>query len=154
VRRARARAGAADLRIWVRAPGDPEGAAADFARPDDLTVFTKSDLGPVDVADGRASVAVSTRTGEGMGPLHDWLAERLARDLSGADFPAVTRERHRRRLAEALTAVEAGRRALDRAPEMAGDDLRRAADALARVTGAIGVEDVLGEVFSTFCIGK
>ena len=74
--------------------------------------------------------------------------------MPGADFPAVTRERHRRRLAEALTAVEAGRRALDLAPEMAGDDLRRAADALARVTGAIGVEDILGEVFSSFCIGK
>ena len=57
-------------------------------------------------------------------------------------------------LAEALSAVEAGRLALDIAPEMAGDDLRRAADALARVTGAIGVEDILGEVFSTFCIGK
>jgi tRNA modification GTPase len=37
---------------------------------------------------------------------------------------------------------------------MAGDDLRRAAEALARVTGAVGVEDILGEVFSTFCIGK
>jgi tRNA modification GTPase len=86
--------------------------------------------------------------------LHDWIAARLAADLSGADFPAVTRERHRRRLTEALVAVEAGRSALNRAPEMAGDDLRRAGDALARVTGAIGVEDVLGEVFSTFCIGK
>jgi tRNA modification GTPase len=57
-------------------------------------------------------------------------------------------------LAEALAAVEAGRAALDHGPEMAGDDLRRAATALGRVTGAIGVEDVLGEVFSTFCIGK
>ena len=86
--------------------------------------------------------------------LHDWIAARLARDLSGADFPAVTRERHRLRLTEALAAVTAGRAALAVAPEMAGDDLRRAADALARVTGAIGVEDILGEVFSTFCIGK
>jgi hypothetical protein len=57
--------------------------------------------------------------------LHDWIAVRLARDLSGADFPAVTRERHRRRLAEALIDVEAARRALDHTPEMAGDDLRR-----------------------------
>ena len=40
------------------------------------------------------------------------------------------------------------------APELAGDDLRRAAEALSRVTGEIGVEDVLGEVFATFCIGK
>ena len=66
----------------------------------------------------------------------------------------MTRERHRRRLVEALAAVEAGRTALDHGPEMAGDDLRRAATALGRVTGAIGVEDILGEVFSTFCIGK
>jgi tRNA modification GTPase len=86
--------------------------------------------------------------------LHEALAARLARDLSGADFPAVTRERHRRRLTEALTAVVTGRRRLSDAPELAGEDLRRAADSLARVTGAIGVEDVLGEVFSTFCIGK
>ncbi|HVL41960.1 MAG TPA: tRNA uridine-5-carboxymethylaminomethyl(34) synthesis GTPase MnmE, partial [Brevundimonas sp.] len=64
------------------------------------------------------------------------------------------RHRHRRRLTEALADVEAGRRVLDTAAEMAGDDLRRAADNLGRVTGAIGVEDILGEVFSTFCIGK
>ena len=150
VRRARARAEAADLRLWVRAPGDPDGVAAAYARPDDLTVWTKADLS---AAKG-GGLSVSTTTGQGMTDLHDWIAARLARDLSGADFPAVTRERHRLRLTEALAAVESGRRALDLAPEMAGDDLRRAADALSRVTGAIGVEDVLGEVFSTFCIGK
>lgn len=155
VRRARARAEAADLRLWVRGPGDPEGVAAAFARRDDLVVLTKADLaGGAVPPPNRSSIAVSTTTGEGMAALHDWIAARLAQDLSGADFPAVTRERHRRRLVEALEAAEAGRRALDIAPEMAGDDLRRAADALARVTGAIGVEDILGEVFSTFCIGK
>ena len=152
VRRARARAEAADLRLWVRGPGDPEGAAAEFVRPDDLVVHTKADLTDRDGGDG--TVSVSTTTGQGLGDLHDWIAARLARDLSGGDFPAVTRERHRRRLVEARSAVEAARRALEIAPEMAGDDLRRAADALARVTGAIGVEDVLGEVFSSFCIGK
>ncbi|RZJ46536.1 MAG: tRNA uridine-5-carboxymethylaminomethyl(34) synthesis GTPase MnmE [Brevundimonas sp.] len=153
VRRARARAEQAELRLWVRAPGDPDGAAADYARPGDLLVLTKADLGAA-LATDREALVVSTTTGEGMAALHDWIAARLARDLSGADFPAVTRERHRRRLEEALLSVEAGRRALDIAPEMAGDDLRRAAEALARVTGAIGVEDILGEVFSTFCIGK
>ena len=66
----------------------------------------------------------------------------------------MTQERHRLRLLEALESVDAARVAINVAPEMAGDDLRRAADALARVTGAIGVEDILGEVFSTFCIGK
>ncbi len=154
VRRARARAEAADLRLWIRGPEDVEGDAARFARPGDILVLTKADLGSAQAVDGFETLAVSTATGEGLSLLHDWIAARLARDLSGADFPAVTRERHRRRLSEALSGVEAARSALDIAPEMAGDDLRRAANALARVTGAIGVEDILGEVFSTFCIGK
>ncbi|MBU1347192.1 MAG: tRNA uridine-5-carboxymethylaminomethyl(34) synthesis GTPase MnmE [Alphaproteobacteria bacterium] len=151
VRRARARAEAADLRLWVRAPGDPDGDAEAFMRPDDLIVWTKADLARQPQPGG---LRVSSLTGAGMADLHDALAERLAADLSGADFPAITRERHLRRLSEALSAVEAGRVRLRDAPELAGDDLRRAAEALARVTGAIGVEDVLGEVFSTFCIGK
>ncbi|ASD26967.1 tRNA uridine-5-carboxymethylaminomethyl(34) synthesis GTPase MnmE [Brevundimonas diminuta] len=156
IRRARLRAEGADLRLWIRSPsteGDTDPAFG-FIRSSDLQVLNKSDLGAVATAPDLEALSVSTTTGQGLSELHDWIAARLARDLSGADFPAVTRERHRRRLAEALAAVEAGRRALDLAPEMAGDDLRRAADALARVTGAIGVEDILGEVFSSFCIGK
>ncbi|KQY89712.1 tRNA uridine-5-carboxymethylaminomethyl(34) synthesis GTPase MnmE [Brevundimonas sp. Root1423] len=154
VRRARARAEAADLRLWVRGPGDPPGVAADYVQPGDLLILNKSDLGHTDAVEDMENLVVSTATGEGLTRLHDWIAARLARDLSGADFPAVTRERHRRRLTEALIDVEAARRALDHTPEMAGDDLRRAAETLGRVTGAIGVEDILGEVFSTFCIGK
>jgi len=154
VRRARARAEQADLRLWVRAPGDPDGVATDYVRPGDLVVANKADLEGAVPDRGLEVLTVSTRSGEGLSRLHDWLAARLARDLSGADFPAVTRERHRLRLTEALAAVEAGRKALDIAPEMAGDDLRRAAAALSRVTGEVGVEDILGEVFSSFCIGK
>ena len=154
VRRARSRAQTADLRLWVRAPGDPEGAAAAFVRPDDLVVLTKADVAEPEPSGPHAWIGLSTTTGQGLSDLHAWIAARLERDLSGSDFPAVTRERHRLRLTEALVAVEAGLAALSLAPEMAGDDLRRAADALSRVTGAIGVEDVLGEVFSTFCIGK
>ena len=151
VRRARARAEAADLRLWVRAPGDPDGAAAAYAGPDDLVVWTKADLIQPTPETG---LVVSSVTGVGLEALHSALSERLTRELSGADFPAVTRERHRRRLSEAAVAVQAARDRLGDAPELAGEDLRRAAEALARVTGDIGVEDVLGEVFSTFCIGK
>ncbi|AQR60468.1 tRNA uridine-5-carboxymethylaminomethyl(34) synthesis GTPase MnmE [Brevundimonas sp. LM2] len=152
VRRARRRAEGADLRLWVRAPGDGAGDAAAFVRPDDLTVWTKADLG-ADVA-SRPGLSISAVTGQGLAELEAWLAVRLQRDLSGGDFPAVTRERHRRRLSEALEAVRMGRARLADGPELAGEDLRRASDALARVTGAVAVEDVLGEVFATFCIGK
>jgi tRNA modification GTPase len=151
VRRARARAEASDLRLWVRAPGDPDGPAAAYVRSDDLTVWTKADLGGILSEEG---FRVSSVTGDGIDVLRGALADRLARDLSGSDFPAVTRERHRRRLTEAADAVAVAQTRLDDAPELAGDDLRRAAEALSRVTGEIGVEDVLGEVFATFCIGK
>ena len=154
VRRARLRAEHADLRLWVRAPGDPDGVAAAYVKDGDLIVATKSDLGAGSGEGEYETLAVSTVTGAGLAELRDWIAARLAQDLSGADFPAVTQERHRLRLLEALESVDAARAALNVAPEMAGDDLRRAADAIARVTGAIGVEDILGEVFSTFCIGK
>jgi len=154
VRRARMRAEQADLRLWVRAPDDPDGVAAAYVKDGDLIVATKSDLGAGSGEGEYETLAVSTVTGAGLAELRDWIAARLAQDLSGADFPAVTQERHRLRLLEALESVNAARAALDVAPEMAGDDLRRAADALARVTGAIRVEDILGEVFSTFCIGK
>ncbi len=154
VRRARARAEAADLRLWVRAPDDPTSAAATYVRPGDLVIANKADLGGGLSGEELEVLNVSTRSGEGLSALHDWLAARLQRDLAGADFPAVTQARHRLRLEEALQSVEASRHMLNRSPEMAGDDLRRAGEALARVTGAIGVEDILGEVFSTFCIGK
>lgn len=154
VRRARARAEAADLRLWVRAPDDGDSAAAAYVRPGDLMIANKIDLGETPSAEGLERLDISAHSGKGLAELHQWLAMRLQRDLAGADFPAVTQARHRMRLAEALDAVEAAQGLLHRSPEMAGEDLRRAGDALARVTGTIGVEDILGEVFSTFCIGK
>ncbi|MDP3401034.1 MAG: GTPase, partial [Brevundimonas sp.] len=157
VRRARARAEAADLRLWVVAPGDPVGPAGALVRSGDLCIRTKADLNRADWPDmpeRLATLTASPTEGEGLEALTDWLSNRLAADLSGGDFPALTRERHRLRLEEALASVQAGRQALSVAPEMAGEDLRRAAASLARITGEIGVEDVLGEVFASFCIGK
>lgn len=154
IRRARARAQEADLRIWVRAPGDRGASASEFVRPTDLIVLNKSDIGTVICPGSIATVATSAADGTGVAEVRAWIARRLADDLAGADFPTVTRERHRQRLTEALVSVEASLAALSDSPEMAADDLRRAGEALGRVTGAIGVEDILGEVFSTFCIGK
>ena len=157
VRRARARAEVADLRLWVVAPGDPVGPAGALVRPGDLCIRTKVDLNRADWPDmpeGLVTLTVSPTAGEGLEALTDWLSDRLAADLSGGDFPALTRERHRLRLEEALTSVRGGRQALAVAPELAGEDLRRAAASLSRITGEIGVEDVLGEVFASFCIGK
>jgi len=133
------------------------GPAGALVRSGDLCVRTKVDLNQADWPDmpeGLVTLTVSPTTGEGLDALTNWLSERLAADLSGGDFPALTRERHRLRLEETLASVQSARMASTLAPEMAGEDLRRAAGSLSRITGEIGVEDVLGEVFASFCIGK
>ena len=78
----------------------------------------------------------------------------MADALSGADFPAATCLRHAERLREAQSYLA---RALSDAGlevELAAEDVRLAARALEKITGRVDPEDVLGRVFSTFCIGK
>lgn len=154
VRRARARAAEAELRLWVRAPGFDGAAVADLVRPDDLVILNKADLGAQAPPGGRKYLTVSAAGGEGIEALEAWLARRIADDLSGADFPAVTRERHRIRLERARAHLAAASQVMDLGPEVAAEDVRQAARALAEIVGEVGVEDVLGEVFASFCIGK
>jgi tRNA modification GTPase len=164
VRRARAWAAGADLRLWVVDQAESAGSwrlAADLARPGDLCLLNKSDLPRA--GDG-AEAAVAAREGGleveslslakgGAEDVRAWLTRRVVRDLAGRDFPAVTRARHARHLERARDSLRAALGAL-REPELAAEDVRLAARALAMVSGAIGVEDVLGEIFASFCIGK
>jgi tRNA modification GTPase len=64
----------------------------------------------------------------------------------------VSRERHRIGLRDARAALE--RLAPGQPLEVAAEELRIAARALASIIGIVGAEDVLGEIFSRFCIGK
>ena len=147
VRRARARAAAADLTIVVRDARAETAAEPSGSRC--LLVASKADLGG---QDGTADVRVSALTGQGMNRLRRMLAE-IARDLTAsAGPPAVTRARHRAALTEAAAALQ-GALTADW-PELRGEELRRALLALGRVTGRLGVEDVLDSIFSQFCIGK
>jgi tRNA modification GTPase len=74
--------------------------------------------------------------------------------LSGAEFPAATRIRHAESLAEARTYLQRALSDVGLEVELAAEDVRLAARALARITGRIDPEDVLDRVFSSFCIGK
>ena len=165
VRRARAWAADAALRLWVVDAAAGNGVwreASDLVRPADILVLSKADL-PAgrDSAEAESRVAgaqltlarVSAETGEGQAVLSEMLAARVAADLSGAEFPPVTRARHARALADALDHLERADRALEE-PELAAEDLRLAARALERITGRIGAEDVLDVIFASFCIGK
>ena len=80
------------------------------------------------------------------------LMGRVSRE-TGAE-PLLTRARHAQAVEMAIAALERAEDSLAAAPELAAEDARMAARALGGITGAVGVEDVLGEIFSSFCIGK
>ena len=159
VRRARARAAAADLRVLVLdASGDWKTAMRkltaetenwDPAR--DIVVVNKVDLAPAGL--GAEAVPLSARSGEGLPELLARL-ERAAGALmdEGAAAPPLTRTRHREALAEAHLSL--GRALV--APEiaLAAEDLRLALRAIGRITGTVRVEELLDVIFRDFCIGK
>jgi tRNA modification GTPase len=151
VRRARARAAAADLILALAETGgagqaDAADAASSGARV--LRVVTKSDLHPAP-AD---SLAISARTGAGMAALRDRLAAEATRLTQAAGPPPLTRARHRAALTTAAAALDAA--LLAPLPELRGEELRLALREIGRITGAVDVEAILDTVFSRFCIGK
>jgi tRNA modification GTPase len=165
VRRAQAWAQDAALRLWLvdGASGSGDWALAkDLVRPGDVCLINKSDLGRS--ADGVAAEAWARVHGlavqtlslsrDGADAIRLDLTERVTAALSGADFPAATRRRHAVHLSEAAGHIERALGVLALGSELAAEDVRLAARALERVTGKIDPEDVLGAVFSTFCIGK
>jgi len=163
VRRARAWAEGADLRLWVvdRSANGQWRLGAGVARPGDMLLLNKADRPPGrdaeaardPASDGLDVLEVSATAESGLDGLWAALQERVRR-LGGGDFPAVTRIRHRRHLREAVLALRRAERGLAVSPELGAEDLRHAGLALGRIAGRIDAEQVLDEVFSSFCIGK
>ena len=165
VRRAIYWAEGADLRLWVVDGSGGPGAnreTAEHVRAGDLLVLNKADCrdGPAVAAarriaehKGLGMVTSAALTDGGVAALEAVIRAKVE-GLAGGDFPAVTRLRHRRRLQEAAEALRRGAMALQTGPELAAEDLRHAAAALGRIAGRINPEEVLGEVFASFCIGK
>jgi len=163
VRRARRRAEAADLRLWVvDGSGGDASPAPDVLRAGDLCLVAKADLPAGDAAArslleaaalGLEPHRLSAHQAEDVAALEAVLAERVVAALGSGEPPSATRLRHAALLAEALQRLESAL-ALSAEPELAAEDVRLAARALDRITGKIGPEDVLDRIFSTFCIGK
>ena len=161
IRRTLGRVQDADLVLWLVDATNPVWQWPADVKVDPtcvITVLNKVDLtGPVTGKHVPGNViSVSASTGLGMAGLIERLRSEVAERLEGAvtGQVALTQERHR-------VALRKGREALQRFLDGAGagvelqaEELRLAADALGRVVGRVGVEDVLAEIFGRFCIGK
>jgi tRNA modification GTPase len=148
VRRARARASQADVVVRVISAVAPDEAECE---PDGVTclrVANKIDLG----AAPAGWLGVSAQTAEGLDRLRAALCTEVRRLTEAGVHPVLSQARHEASLREAASCLARARQ--QGLPELRGEDLRLAMRAIGRITGAVGVEDVLDTVFGSFCIGK
>ena len=168
VRRARERAAAADLVLWVIDPS-ADGLAAN-GYPENLgnaeiwLVRNKIDLADasscVSTARHRNNehkfvLSISALTGQGFEALSAALSAYAKAYFASTETTVITRARHRHALEETVAALD---RVLVRdhanREELIAEDLRAAATTLSQLTGRVDVEDILDVIFRDFCIGK
>ncbi len=143
---AMARAESADLRVILAESGEELQVSP---RSSDICVKPKRDVR--EDKDG----AVSGLTGAGI----DDLVQRIAQALTHrcASVGIATRERHRKAMQRALAGLTAAHKALENGPnhyDIVAEELRLAIRALESLVGRIDVENLLDEIFASFCLGK
>jgi tRNA modification GTPase len=146
-----------DLTLFVvdgsRALGDEDRRLQDTVRDiPHLMVANKSDLGQL-----TEGLAVSAKTGEGLDKLREAIREFLGGGRGeSVGESVITSARQHEAVSRAIVALEAGEQALRGGTphEMALLDLYAGLSALNELTGETTTEDILGRIFSTFCIGK
>jgi tRNA modification GTPase len=147
ITRAMQRAEQADLRVFLM-QDEAEVFPMPF-RADDIRLLGKGDLSAAETP------SISGKTGQGVDVLVRMIAQRLDNRLSS---PSVfSRARHRIALDQAETALQQALETLPNSgtqPELVAAELRLALYALERIMGRVDVEDLLTEIFSSFCIGK
>lgn len=164
IRRALLKAEDADLKlVLVRADAWPKVPAASksLLGEGSMLVITQIDRAPMfhvkheDIPGGLVDyAAVSVRDHHGLDQLFDRLTSYVQSAMAPREVPSLTRVRHRSALEET---VEHLSRFQDNAgfdAVLAAEDVRMAARALGKITGRVGVEDMLDVVFGDFCIGK
>lgn len=135
---------------------DNDIAARMPAGVEQLLLFNKCDLlslpGRREERDGRVSLWLSAKTGEGLEGLEKELL-RIAGWQTGLEGVFLARERHLAALEKAQGYLMAAQ-AQPASIELFAEELRLAQEALGTITGEFTPDDLLGEIFSRFCIGK
>ena len=161
MRRARSELERADLAIIVLDARDPHTGRAAVTDaianvPQRLWLHNKADLLAATAADDVDQLHVSARTGRGLDALHARLRALAQGDQTeGGEGAFTARARHVDALQQAREHLAAARLQLDHeALDLAAESLRLAHDALGEITGRVRADDLLGHIFSSFCIGK
>jgi tRNA modification GTPase len=126
----------------------------DDGRSDDVDVSSEATLKvytKADVLDHKLSPSISTVTGQGIEDLLTQIVGRIEAHIGVYDT-VPSRDRHVAELTGCLSNLKSASELSE--PELIAEELRKAADALGRTTGAVDVEELLGSIFSRFCIGK
>lgn len=162
IKRAESAVLGADLVLWLSPCDEPElapqfpGISVDTV-PDILTVRTKCDLLDSSRVEHGKEIYISTKLGTGLENLLAVLdrfgSAPISTNTDIADNPLITRLRHRIALQECVSSLmKCGDESLPL--EIRVEFLRSASDSIGRILGRIDVEDILGHIFSQFCIGK
>ena len=160
VRRALTQADQADFKIIVADPLQSPVLTSEISSLIDnetLIVLNKSDLGTfIFNFSDIPIISISAKTGSGVSVLLDTLKSKVKDRFEVTEQPSLTRERHRNALEGCLDSLNQFNLipSLTECPELAAENLRSACAALGRITGRVGVEDLLDIVFKDFCIGK
>jgi tRNA modification GTPase len=154
IRRTFKSAADADLVLWLGDGSLDEPAvmpAPIQAHAGVLKIISKADL----IIRSTGEMAISAKTGQGLPLLVEHLANEARMRLGRGDgSPRLSRPRHRRELMQASISLESFLASGSDDIELRAEDLRKAAQALGRITGRIDVDDVLDQIFAEFCIGK
>jgi tRNA modification GTPase len=163
IRRAMAELARADLALAVLDASDPgfDGHALRRALqdvPQVLWLHNKCDLAASSASAAEARghhLAISARTGEGLDALRNALRE-AAGQGEGGDGAFSARARHVEALQRCAQHLQWARQRLcdEQAGELAAEELRLVHTALGEITGRVSADDLLGSIFSSFCIGK
>jgi len=122
---------------------------------DRLVVWTKSDLVDESVMDlPESEMAISNTSGSGIDSLLKGISDRLSRLTPSHGTALPTRERHIIHLKQCLNALQAAVLDTGAPLEIRSEHLRGSAQSLGKITGTVDVEQLLGVIFSEFCVGK
>jgi tRNA modification GTPase len=155
VRRAEAELAEADVVLWVRDAADSHTETRPVTVRPIIEILNKIDR--TELAPGRdgSQVRLSALSGAGLDQLDAAISEVLGLDPA-TEAVTSARARHVECIEAALAHLEAGQAELAAtgSGELLAEELRQAADQLGEITGKLHSDELLGRIFSSFCIGK